>query len=244
MFACNRNYQENNNIKKDQENNDLKKEGLRGNVSSIRQLKYQVIGKNIDSLLIKKGKFLEFDSTGTITYSESHKSDPSIFKYTTYEFQENGIQCKEFNSLDSSLTGIQEITFDKFGNKTKCKLFSPSREHIMTFKYEFDKYNKMNWIIEDPHNQQVECFRYGYNKRGERIEQRQLTEKGELKYLWNYEFNLHSDCIKESKYNPSKKIISTIEYTYIYDEHNNWISKIQYTDGLQTLHSKREITYR
>ena len=60
MFACNRNYQENNNIKKDQENNDLKKEGLRGNVSSIRQLKYQVIGKNTDSLLIKKGKSFAF----------------------------------------------------------------------------------------------------------------------------------------------------------------------------------------
>lgn len=211
--------------------NDWQALNLKGNVNTLKRTPYYPDGKRI-------------------------KEDGISILYI---FQKNGLleSKKEFNNnnKETNVTHYSYI-FNEFGKLSQRKAKNDKLNTITT------NYDNGNRIIEEINGIEISDFQndyeydtqgriifksffdteiyYKYNKNNEIIEEITKTEGKEYKSLFEYDDK--GNFIKQTIY-INGNFTNIIEYKYVYDKNNNWITRTELQKNIITEIIKSEITY-
>ncbi|WP_310595486.1 hypothetical protein [Flavobacterium sp.] len=222
--------------------NDLEKENLKGNVLSVRETDYYVTEKFGEPV---KGarKCVDLDICEL---------------YTKYNELGNKTEFSEYNSYGISF--ISKIKYNEKNQKIEQNRYTPEEgKRVMQFKLKYDSkgncteirsdygyvekkvYDENNNLIKETitHNlSETFQYTYKYNDKNQKIIE--LYESGKTQYTYFEDGNIKDVIV----YNNDGSIQRKGNYTYQYDDHQNWIVQIGYEDGVPIFYLERIIEYK
>lgn len=182
-----------------------------------------------------------YNAYGQITEERVENGDKSLNHKETVVHRDARGNKLETKLVYSSLSSPFKVTFkyDANNNPTETCIFHDG-EIFLKFQSRYDVYNREieNWDITAG-----ERYLYKYDDLGNRIEEAQYNQNGELltKKISVYDSNRHKTEIR--KYGNDGKLMFTANYTYTVDEKKNWIRKVEYYNGKPLLITERIIEY-
>jgi antitoxin component YwqK of YwqJK toxin-antitoxin module len=228
--------------------NDWEKEGLKGKVKMVKEVKY-----NTNDTLIKVQKE-EMVFNEEITYNETG----NIIEDTTYQFGLLG--CKNVFKYDNNGNRIEKnfyVANDKLMSRAIYKYDSiwncieraeynsdSSLGTKITFKYD-DKGN----IVEELHyksdGRPDSKFIYKFDDKRNKIEEYFYKSDGSLNNKTTFKYDDKGNYFESKKYKHNGKLDFKAKYKYVYDAYGNWIKRIGMKDGRKTFYwvTEREIIY-
>ena len=216
----------------------LKFDGLRGNVSMIRESKFDAVEKF--------GEVVPDDLNEVIIYEYDNDGNP--IKYGVYDDEGDYIfklEQKYENGLLVSQTSSQ-----KYGNKTVHNVVAERKKNYIKWLNNEGRedessselfYNGLSYKAVDKDGNtltEVKC-----DKRGRLIEQKSYSD-GQIIYriLRDYDKDGNLTASKEY-YSPNEPTI--MKYTYPeFDKKGNWVTQYTWKDGEVVGITKRDISYR
>lgn len=222
--------------------NDLEKENLKGNVFSVRKVRYEVTEKFGEPVKGAK-KCVDLDICEL---------------YTKYNELGNETEFSEYDSYGISF--ISKIKYNEKNQKIEQNRYTPEEgKRVMQFKLKYDSkgnctelssdygyiekkvYDENNNLIKETitHNSfETLQYTYKYNDKNQKISE--LYESGKTQYTYFEDGNIKDVIV----YNIDGSIQRKGNYTYQYDEYQNWITQIVYENGVPTSYVERVIEYK
>ncbi len=201
-----------------------------------------------------------FDSSGTLLRKNSYiyneneclveeltinnKNEIEVKNTFIYDARGDFVEGNSYNS-DGKISGKTKSKYDDDNNSLEIIKYNPDGKpkDKNIFKYN----SKGSFIEEDSFNKAgillVKTF-WQYDKNERVIES--FDYKGESSVKLSRMTSLYDDSgniIEKCDYMDDGSLFYKVEFKYIYDKNNNWISKIQYYNGVPTLFAEREIEY-
>ncbi len=207
-------------------------------------------------ILAKKNTYINND---TLTSEDFYNYEYTNSKLTNVEFKKESVgypkmkRVNKFNNKkqlieysfieeNENLTSTVTQSFDE-NDMINEKLFFYKNKLISKETFEYNSNNKKTESNLYKSNKLKEKHAYSYNSSGNLIEVRNYDYDSRHKGLSVYKYNNNGDELEviyfdvDGKYNSSSKTI------YTYDEKNNWIKMILYSEKEPVKIIERKITY-
>lgn len=196
--------------------NHLRKLNLNGKVKSIKEISFQTLLKN--GKIIKGDNFRDLPISDVYDYLDSHDFLINIDKagrITDYTFFEYDGQIFK---------------------RDTCQYYS-------TNDIEVDPAYKIAFLYKKKNNNSIEYSEisnttYHYDKQGNLI----LIDYGDLEKT-KYKYDKNNNIIEEKVFDENGELSWTLNYEYKYDNHQNWIEKLQKKDNQADFILERKIEY-
>jgi hypothetical protein len=217
---------------------------LKGDVKSLRQMKYQVTE---DSLIRESGDYGRFENTVFIYIAQQMLLDNSFVF-----FSEEGriLRWADLNQDNDTTIHFEAIYDDGCNLPKELNFLDRKKRLLMRAGYEVDSMHNFSAVhfegtssqlIRNPEHRIISqtiqaehdetSLSYEYFDDGTVI--MQLSDKDGIIFTLTNEFNQQGDFVFDGRY----------KYKYEYDHKDNWISKTGYYNEAPVIKFTREITY-
>ena len=197
--------------------NDLFREGLKGNVLSIRVIKYDAIEKNgvIEKGVVRFSYCTLYTKNGEKIETTWYDSIGQLYAIEKYTYNNNGNMIeKGWYDSKEIVTNRKELIYDNKGNKITENLYNSENELTDIYQY---TYNLKENLIEYTHiydEGKGYKYKYTHNNNGNIIEENVYDLEGKLVNKLKYVYNANGNIIKEVSYNWAQKLEYLYKYTY------------------------------
>ena len=233
--------------------NDLLKMNLNGSIKSINKSLYNIRKYNhLDSIVtFKERHLLKFNKNGRKTDYQRTNSRDSIVTHTKYIYDKNGNLIEELslNTIDS-LPIIKTVYQYNKSNQVVIEE-AYDQNGLLIYKKQ-NKYNKQDSLIGQNFinylDDKIDDFVFHSFHGGEIVllnisdssltmDKRRMVSYGSIKTLINMspvsfstypvlEYDKFNNIIKSSLYLANGNLLSESEFSYEYDQMNNWTKKM------------------
>ena len=200
--------------------------------------KYEIDGTVYEKIKIAKNE------SGKLVKRTTFDGEGKLKSYVSTEFdeKENIIRFRTYNANDE-LTSMQENHYDSSGNTISRS--NTSIASNKTYKTT-SKYNSQNQLIEEtdfnPDGLMRDIRTFKYDEKGNEFESDLTRANGDFtKFVSQYDKvnNITSQYWYDNEGNQKH----WNSFSYVYDKHNNWITKKRYTNGELGYVWERKIEY-
>lgn len=252
----------------EKKHNDLEKEGLFGNVKTVREKKYKILEEVskitktiIDDRLAtfnKNGYNTElltwgnkcnyrlqrvFDNEGKCIIQIWESTD-DMYTKDTLIYKNNMLFEKRIQLKDNTLIGKEMHYYDHQKNNTKIISYSEKREVLETIKNYFDDSGyKIKIEVFNDKDALIESKIYRYDGEGNEIH---FSSYDSNNNLIKQETSVYDDknfIIKLNTFTSKNTLKEECVFEYEYDEVGNWIKRIDFINNKKKHIIEREITY-
>ncbi len=214
---------------------DTEKMYLKDKVESVENRMFEAIVVNGEVTSGNSFQIDFFDSNWIITFDNNGKFlsgfyldvngekgriniDTKNFRYTELnEFNINGLKILYINGKQKGKNVTSE-KFDQKGNLTEYTVLNEDGSFQYKVLHKYDKHNNV-------------------------IEEKTYLDRGKLESITICDFDKNHNIISYSQRDGNLKITFDYTYKYEYDEHNNWIKKIESNKIKPVKVVERKITY-
>ncbi|MCH2046093.1 MAG: hypothetical protein MK212_18400 [Saprospiraceae bacterium] len=166
---------------------------------------------------------------------------------TKYKYDRNGekVSSARYDSKDKLLQ-TEKYTYDENGNQILLERYDADDKLIKTIKNEYE-YDSKDRIIKDKIYYDDKFYgyeTYEYNTEGKMIAHMRFKPDGTAKGGDKNKYDEHENKVEWLSINGYSGRETKYTYTYVYDEHKNWIEKWQYEDDKLKYIIKRTINIK
>ena len=230
--------------------NHLVREGLKGNIKSIKETHYspaKVLGITMKKKLDYMSSFSVYNEKGDlIEYTYRKNQEPDIFMYI-FDDEKSQYQVKSLGAT-GGFKSNNTYTYDANGNITKLEVFDWEGNLQVTVAYTYDERGYMTEYMwynteESPRGTHT----YIYDDKGNVIEHRDYDSSGNIMKTDTYTYIESNNVISEKQWYING--VFKEKYVYTYDDKGNHIKEKIYCRNDKTGKYKlveivkREIAY-
>lgn len=251
------------------EKNDWTKEKLKGKVKSYVQTSYKVKGLGKDNKLNigdvigeekisfnEKGNKIkayssyadilivgyEYDEKDNLIHNNTYTTLGKLIEEVTFRYDNNGNKIEMNRSKPNGIKRKCSYGYDKVGNLIQEKCYDADDMPRSKVIYKYDENN--NQIEKDSYNSSGKSdikINYYYDSEGNKIkEATTFYEKLSGNVIYQYDNKGNVIYVENTG---SSGNVSRYAYKLTYDEHNNWIKKVFYSNDIPKRIIEREYTY-
>jgi hypothetical protein len=222
------------------------KDGLKGNVATVKTNTYDLYLKTIDNRFVSA-----FDRQGYIINrvdADSVKLPAYIWKFK-YDIKKNLL--KLIKSKNGNILSVYTNIYNARGYLSQQNLTTTEQTYFKPVSY-FFKYDNKGRLTEVRNEEYGIDIRpstnvFTYDAKGLRITNEKYDRFGNLESKSFFSYNWNGDIIKKIYYPDvmSSDKSSTFIYSYTYDKRGNWLTKnvTDYKSNKPELLQQRQITY-
>ncbi|MCW3121625.1 MAG: hypothetical protein JWQ38_1117 [Flavipsychrobacter sp.] len=225
--------------------NNLKKEHLKGKVSSLLEMTYDVMdGKN--KILHNQKKY--YTEQGYIYLIDTYGKDSILFKQERYIYDKNNFLT---GILDSDIINKKYFFLfknDQFGNDTASAFFKSDTKGPELVSQSTRKFDKSGNVTEQCDYDEKKGFKSkthsSYDSKNNLVALDVYAADNTIKEKYAYAYNADGNKIETINYDASGKFKYKFSYEYTdVDDKGNWRKFTRFQDGKAQLSTLRTIEY-
>lgn len=191
-------------------------------------------------------RLYEYDKNGLLLKEVLYKKDGSVQYKIENEYNQFGqLIINDFSSEKNKM--VREFTFDRL--KKTSKLIRKNQDGAILERATF-KYDKQWRVVElkelNKDNTQTSRIEFFYDERGNQILSKWYNSENHLTIYYNSVYNAKNQRTKVERYHVTDgkaKYISSEEFEYTYDNHQNVIEKKSISNGKISWITRYNYTY-
>jgi hypothetical protein len=248
-------------------NSSLNELNIKGSVKSLIKVSYSVLLQG-DSIVIDElsasTKDIEQQSN-VLCYNFNNKGNTESIKYfnsldtltepdafESFNFYNDKLIETKYLNYKNNVNYIKTYSFDI--NNKLIKILENNRNRNYQYKYVYkNTYDNLNRLVEikqfDGTNVIEKTYRYAkfklkYNNKNQLFSEFAYFPNDKLAYFDNFIYDSHNNVISKKRYfSINSEPVFEVSFKYIYDSQGNWIQRIEFFNQTSTYLIKRTINY-
>ncbi len=202
------------------------------------QIKYQ------STDMVYETKKISWSEDSLMQTTITFDGDKNIKGVWTAKWNEEGILLEATNKNEKGeVTVKQSNEYDTVGNLVLRKMENVGSDKIGTTSFVYDAAGNVKEEIKyNPYRDRIVKRTFQYDQAGNEIVQEIFKGSGNYTKLVS-ENDIHGNLVEQCWYDKAGELKSQTSFSYIYDEYNNWTTKIRLTNQVLSYIWEREIIY-
>lgn len=194
--------------------------------------------------IIRNPDILKYDERGNVIDRASFSGDETLLWRSLYTYDDFD-RVIEIRSVDehSNLITIDEIEYDKEGNKIRTEKLDADGTSILKTIYRYDTVNNQVFYTEYKKGQFYIRYTHRYDLKNNLIEKQWIDTIGRCYSRTLFEYTDKNEPLREITYDGDGQITHKKVFDYVFDQYGSWTERREYINDQLTDVIMREITY-